>query len=95
MLELTNLSKTFNPGTPNQKTALSHLNFRLEDGDFAGYLAYCVVMWRLLRHMFSHDQTMDGLVETARLYSSEIEYSDENVDALMDRIDRQIREGMD
>ena len=34
MLELTNLSKTFNPGTPNQKTALSHLNFRLEDGDF-------------------------------------------------------------
>ena len=72
-----------------------HLSAGLEDGDFAGYLAYCVVMWRLLRHMFSHDQTMDGLVETARLYSSEIEYSDENVDALMDRIDRQIREGMD
>ena len=72
-----------------------HRSAGLEDGDFAGYLAYCVVMWRLLRHMFSHDQTMDGLVETARLYSSEIEYSDENVDALMDRIDRQIREGMD
>ena len=72
-----------------------HLPAGLEDGDFAGHLAYCVVMWRLLLHMFSHDQTMDGLVETARLYSSEIEYSDENVDALMNRIDRQIREGMD
>lgn len=34
MLELINLSKTFNPGTVNEKTALSHLNFRLEDGDF-------------------------------------------------------------
>ena len=72
-----------------------HLPAGLEDGDFAGHLAYCVVMWWLLRHMFSYDQTMDGLVETARLYSSEIEYSDENVDALMGRIDRQIREGMD
>ena len=44
--------------------------------------------------MFSHDQTMDGLVETARLYSSEIEYSDENVEAVLDVIDRQLRKGM-
>ncbi len=34
MLELTNISKTFNPGTVNEKTAISHLNFKLEDGDF-------------------------------------------------------------
>ena len=66
----------------------------LEDGDFSGHLAYCAVMWRLLRHMFSHEQTMDGLVETARLYSSEIEYSDENVEAVLDVIDRQLRKGM-
>ena len=33
MLELTNISKTFNPGTVNEKTAISHLNFKLEDGD--------------------------------------------------------------
>ncbi len=71
-----------------------HLPAGLEDGDFSGHLAYCAIMWRLLRHMFSHDQTMDGLVETARLYSSEIEYSDENVEAVLDVIDRQLRKGM-
>ena len=34
MLELKNLSKTFNPGTVNEKTALSHLELTVEDGDF-------------------------------------------------------------
>ena len=34
MLELKNVSKTFNPGTINAKTALSGLNLRLNDGDF-------------------------------------------------------------
>ena len=63
-----------------------HLPAGLEDGNLAGHLAYCVVMWRLLRHMFSHDQTMDGLLETVRLYSSEIEYSDENLDAILNRL---------
>ena len=34
MLKITNLQKTFNPGTVNAKTALSGLNLTLEDGDF-------------------------------------------------------------
>lgn len=34
MLELKNVSKTFNPGTINAKTALKGLNLRLNDGDF-------------------------------------------------------------
>ena len=34
MLELKNVSKTFNPGTVNEKTALSGLNLTVEDGDF-------------------------------------------------------------
>ena len=34
MLELRNISKTFNPGTINEKRALSHLSLILEDGDF-------------------------------------------------------------
>lgn len=34
MLQLTNISKTFNPGTVNEKKAISNLSFRLEDGDF-------------------------------------------------------------
>ena len=34
MLELKNISKTFNPGTINAKTALSDLSLTLADGDF-------------------------------------------------------------
>ncbi|MDD3367307.1 MAG: ATP-binding cassette domain-containing protein [Lachnospiraceae bacterium] len=35
MLELKNISKTFNPGTVNEKSALSHVNLHLDNGDFA------------------------------------------------------------
>ena len=34
MLNITNLQKTFNPGTVNAKTALKGINLVLEDGDF-------------------------------------------------------------
>ncbi len=34
MLKITNLQKTFNPGTVNAKTALSGLNLHLKEGDF-------------------------------------------------------------
>ena len=34
MLKLTNISKTFNPGTVNAKTALSHLDLHVKHGDF-------------------------------------------------------------
>ncbi len=34
MLTLTNISKTFNPGTVNEKTAISGLNLHLNKGDF-------------------------------------------------------------
>ena len=34
MLKITNLQKTFNPGTVNAKTALNGLNLHLNDGDF-------------------------------------------------------------
>ena len=34
MLELKNISKTFNPGTINEKKALSDLSLTLKDGDF-------------------------------------------------------------
>lgn len=34
MLEIKDISKTFNPGTVNEKTALSHLSLTVEDGDF-------------------------------------------------------------
>ena len=34
MLKITNLQKTFNPGTPNAKTALSGVDLTLNNGDF-------------------------------------------------------------
>ncbi len=34
MLELKNVTKTFNPGTVNEKVALKHLSLTLNDGDF-------------------------------------------------------------
>lgn len=34
MLEIQNLSKVFNPGTINEKTALNNLNLTVNDGDF-------------------------------------------------------------
>ena len=34
MLKITDLQKTFNPGTVNAKTALCGLNLTLDDGDF-------------------------------------------------------------
>ncbi|MDO4519211.1 MAG: ATP-binding cassette domain-containing protein [Eubacteriales bacterium] len=35
MLRLTNVSKTFNPGTPDEKKALKNVSLTVEDGDFA------------------------------------------------------------
>ncbi len=34
MLQIKNISKTFNPGTVNAKKAISNLSFQLKDGDF-------------------------------------------------------------
>ena len=34
MLEVKHVSKTFNPGTVNEKKALDDISLRLEDGDF-------------------------------------------------------------
>ena len=38
MLNIKDISKTFNPGTVNEKTALSHLSLHLEPGDFASII---------------------------------------------------------
>lgn len=59
-----------------------HLAGALEDGDVQGRVAYCALIWQLLRRMLR-----DDLPELARLYSSEIEYSDENLDAMLEEID--------
>ncbi len=34
MLEIKDLTKTFDPGTPNEKRVMNHLNLEIDDGDF-------------------------------------------------------------
>ena len=41
MLKIHNISKTFNPGTVNEKKALSGLNLHLEKGDFVPLIMSC------------------------------------------------------
>ena len=65
-----------------------HLPGALEDGDTEGRVLFCALMWqlvaRLCRHL--HIGCIDELAELARLYSSEIEYSQDNTCAILDRI---------
>lgn len=64
-----------------------HLAGGLDDGNLQGRVAYCCLVWKLLRHMLR-----DDLPELARMYSSEIEYSDENMDAILGEIDDMLYE---
>ena len=65
-----------------------HLPGALDDGDTEGRIRFCALMWQLIARLVCQTgcRTLDELVELARLYSSEIEYSDENTCAILDRI---------
>lgn len=69
-----------------------HLPGALDDGDIGGRIQYAALIWRLTAqlcavHAAQHSQiSLDDLIEIARLYSSEIEYSDENLDAILNRL---------
>lgn len=65
-----------------------HLPGALDDGDLPGRIAYCALITSLLRTLFAAQPKQDDetLIELARLYSSEIEYSDENLDAILDEL---------
>ena len=63
-----------------------HIPGGLEDDEWSARIAYCALICTLLRRMFSLNPTRENLVELARLYSSEIEYSDENIDAILQEI---------
>ena len=65
-----------------------HLPGALEDGATQGRILFATLMWQLVARLCRHLQTtdVDGLAELARLYSSEIEYSEDNTCAILDRI---------
>ena len=65
-----------------------HIPGAMDDGELPARIAFCSLMCRLLRRMFSLNPTNENLVELARLYSSEIEYSDENIAAILEEINR-------
>lgn len=68
------------------------LPFALDDGEYEGRAAFCVLSYRIICdlcrvHAVLHGSVeLDDLVEIARQYSAEIEYSDENVEALLDAL---------
>lgn len=66
-----------------------HLPRALETGDLEGQLAFTVFAWQIAEQLFASSQgSMEDLVEIVRLLSSELEYSDENMDAIIDEIMR-------
>lgn len=60
-----------------------HLSDALRDGRFAERLRFCLLSVKVIN---SITQANEELTEIARLYSAEIEYSDENIDILLDRL---------
>ena len=66
-----------------------HLPAALDDGRYAARIAFCVLSTEVIRALFAQgEQTLDRLVELARLYSAEIEYDEENVECLLDVLSR-------
>jgi len=63
-----------------------HLPAALYDGDVESKIAFAVLSTTLLRWLFSvaEKQTLPTLTELVRMYSAEIEYSDENPEILFD-----------
>ncbi|MDO4530567.1 MAG: flagellin lysine-N-methylase [Bacillota bacterium] len=68
------------------------LPFALDDGEYEGRAAFAVLSYKIICqmcyvHAVLHGKIeLENLVEIARQYSAEIEYSDENVEALLDAI---------
>ena len=60
-----------------------HIPGALEDGDFSGRIGFVLLVTDLLRRLGADAQSIDDLAEFARMFSSEIEYSDENIEAIL------------
>ncbi|WP_405729775.1 flagellin lysine-N-methylase [Anaerotignum sp.] len=100
-LKQTDLSKAPVLDTPEWEIAFEQLlvyflyrqlPFALDDGEYEARAAFCVLSYRIIRdlcrvHAVLHGSVdLDDLVEISRQYSAEIEYSDENVEALLDAL---------
>lgn len=72
-----------------------HIPGAVDDGDLQGRLAFSLLSWQVVARLFvlHQDRTLTALTEIARLYSSEIEYSDDNLSALLDALDEYTMQG--
>lgn len=66
-----------------------HLAPSVDDGMFAARVGFAALSYRMIRAMagVSGEFTFEGLAEAARLYSSEVEYSEENMDEILWMLD--------
>ncbi len=66
-----------------------HLPGALEDGDITGRVLFAVQGYRVVGAMFAQEgaDNIDTLMDIARQFSAEIEYSEENLGALLDALD--------
>lgn len=65
-----------------------HVTGAAEDGDLAGRTAFAAASWLVVQgicgaHAACGPFTLEDMAEAARMYSSEIEYSDENVQRII------------
>lgn len=71
-----------------------HLPGALNDGDMGGRIAFVALMWKLVRALCAVHLQKQGrlelsdMVEICRMYSSEIEYSDGNIPAILAELHR-------
>lgn len=63
-----------------------HLPGALEDGMYLERVAFCLLSVKMIAALLPRNATMEDLIEIARMYSAEIEYSDENIQALLDEM---------
>ena len=63
-----------------------HLPAALDDGCVDERIAFCCVMWLIVRRMCAvkDEMSFEHIVEVCRLFSSEIEYSDENIERIIE-----------
>jgi len=65
-----------------------HVPAALDDECIDLHIAFCCIMWLIVRKLCAirEQLTFEDVVEICRMYSSEIEYSDENIDAILGKI---------
>ena len=67
-----------------------HLPGALEDGRYPERVAFCVLLLRVIRSLPC--DSMEKLVELCRMASSEIEYSDENTERILEKLEKTLQQ---